>query len=153
MFRSLILYRTLIAAAGLTLLASCADTTPPPQVAAIDAPQLAGAWYQVYFDSDAAEINARGQMIIQTIANVAKNDSKVTLSVIGKTDRIGDAASNTALSQRRADRVRDALIAQAVPANRIHTSWTGQGKQESATTDKAAEQRNRVVDITVEHSL
>jgi OOP family OmpA-OmpF porin len=153
MFRSTISYRTLAAAAGLLMLAGCADMAPPPARANADGPQLAGAWYQVMFDSSGSEINARGQMIIQTVANVAKNDSKVRITVVGKTDRVGSAAANGALSQKRADRVRDALIAQAVPASRIDTSWTGEGKQEVATPDNIAEQRNRVVDIAVEHVL
>jgi len=81
-----------------------------------------------------------------------KNDSQVRVTVVGKTDRVGSAAANAALSQKRADRVRDALIAQAVPANRIDTSWTGEGKQDVATADNIAEQRNRVVDIAVQRT-
>jgi peptidoglycan-associated lipoprotein len=151
MLRSKLSYRTLAAAAGLFTLAACADMTPPPARANADAPQLAGAWYQVMFDSNSSEIGSRGQMIIQTVANVAKNDGKVRITVVGKTDRVGSAAANIALSQKRADRVRDALIAQAVPAARIDTSWAGEGKQEVATADNVAEQRNRVVDIAVQH--
>jgi peptidoglycan-associated lipoprotein len=151
MFRSKVSYRTLAAVAGLFTLAACADMTPPPARANADGPQLAGAWYQVMFDSNSAEIGSRGQMIIQTVANVAKNDGKVRITVVGKTDRVGSAAANIALSQKRADRVRDALIAQAVPAGRIDTSWSGEGKQDVATADNVAEQRNRVVDIAVQH--
>lgn len=47
--------------------------------------------------------------------------------------------------------MRDALIAQAVPASRIDTSWTGEAKQDAATGDNVAERRNRVVDIAVQH--
>lgn len=47
----------------------------------------------------------------------------------------------------------DALIAGAVPANRIDTSWAGESRQEITTSDNIAEQRNRVVDITVQRPL
>lgn len=89
-------------------------------------------------------------MIIQTVANVIKNDNLLRVTIVGKTDRVGSATSNILLSQRRADRGRDALIASAVPANRIDTSWAGENKQEITTGDNIAEQRNRVVDITVQ---
>jgi OOP family OmpA-OmpF porin len=71
------------------------------------------------------------------------------VTVIGKTDRVGSATANLALSQRRADQVRDALVAAGVPAVRIDTRWTGEGLQQVATGDDIDEQRNRVVDITV----
>lgn len=47
--------------------------------------------------------------------------------------------------------MRDALIAQAVPANRIDISWVGETKQDVPTADGVADQRNRVVDIAVQH--
>jgi OOP family OmpA-OmpF porin len=54
-----------------------------------------------------------------------------------------------ALSMRRADAVRDALIAAGVPVARIDVRWSGDGKQQRVTADDAAEPRNRVVDATV----
>ena len=150
MFHSMNSYRTLVAAVGLCLLAGCADTTPPPaQTTSVNGPQLAGAWYQVFFDSSATDINSRGDMIIQTVANVVKNNNNVRVTVIGKTDSVGSMSSNAVLSQRRADRVRDSLIAHGVPANRIDTSWSGETKQDVTTAGNVADQRNRVVDITV----
>ena len=55
-----------------------------------------------------------------------------------------------ALSERRAELVRDALIAAGVPSARIDTSWLGEGKQDVPTPDDVAQQRNRVVDIVVQ---
>ena len=123
--------------------------TPPPQAAAATGPQLAGAWYQVYFDSNKAELDASGQMIVRTVASVATNNATTRVTVIGKTDRVGAPADNVALSQRRADGVRDALFAAGVPTARIDTSWTGETKQNVATANGVAERQDRVVDITV----
>jgi len=77
------------------------------------------------------------------------NAGPTRVTVIGRTDRIGAPPANMALSQRRADAVRDALIAAGVPAANIDTSWTGEGKQQVATAADTAEPRNRVVDVTV----
>lgn len=150
MFRSI--KSCLFAAAGLLLLAGCTQPQSMAPVAdSTDGPQLAGAWYQVYFDNDSSQINSRGQMIIQTVANVVKSDDKVRVTIIGKTDRVGGVAENTLLSKQRADTVRDSLIAHSVPSDRIATSWVGEGKQDVVTANNVAEQRNRVVDIAVQH--
>ena len=162
MLRSMASYRTLAAAAGISMLAACADTAPPPQpvhaastqekahTALADGPQLAGAWYQVFFDSNSTAINDRGRMIVQTIANVVKYDDLVRVTIIGKTDSVGSPGANSRLSQLRADHVRDALIALAVPSSRIDTTWAGERKQDRATANNVAEQSNRVVDIAVQ---
>jgi len=150
MLRSMMSPRALVAAAGLSLLVGCADSPPPSHAATDGGPQLAGAWYQVFFDTDSVEINPRGRMIIQTVGNVVKSDDTVRVSIVGKTDRVGAPAANVVLSERRANSVRDALIAEAVPAARIDTAWAGEGKQDVATADNVAEKRNRVVDIVVQ---
>ena len=147
----------------LSLAAGCADKTAPtataapaygggsPPMAAAPAPgpELAGAWYQVYFDTNSVEINDRGRMIVKNVANVVATAGPTRVTVIGRTERVGTPPANLALSHRRANAVRDALIAGGVPANKIDTDWTGEYKQQVATADDAAESRNRVVDITV----
>lgn len=154
MFQPAKISRIATATLALALVAGCA--APPPHQAAAksssssaEAPELVGAWYQVYFDSNKTDINERGQMIVKNVAYVVANTNGARVTVIGKTDRSGDAANNMALSQKRADQVRDALIAAGVPSSRIDTSWTGEAKQEISTADNTPESRNRVVDITV----
>ncbi|GAB6051732.1 hypothetical protein JCM17960_05520 [Magnetospira thiophila] len=112
-------------------------------------PELAGAWYQIFFDTSEINIDARGQMVVKNVAFVAMNNEMTRVTVIGKTDRVGDAPSNMALSKQRADQVRDALIVAGVPADHIDTRWTGETRQIVSTSDDKDEQRNRVVDITV----
>jgi peptidoglycan-associated lipoprotein len=140
-------WRPLLAVVGLAILAACADQGSPPAAAA---PQLAGAWYQVFFDTDKADLSPRGQLIVNKVADVVRTNNEVRVTVIGRTDRAGTAAANMALSERRAELVRDALIAAGVPAARIDTSWLGEGEQDVPTPDDVAQQRNRVVDIVVQ---
>ncbi|EPY00773.1 OmpA family protein [Magnetospirillum fulvum] len=112
-------------------------------------PELAGAWYQIYFDSNKTEIDERGRMIVQNVAYVVAHDSTTRVTVIGKTDRIGSASANLTLSEKRAAQVRDSLIAAGIPAGRIDTSWTGEKGQAVEAADSVAEHHDRVVDITV----
>ena len=156
MTRSAKILRALVATVTLAAVAGCAQQQQPaqqawqpPSATAAASPELTGAWYQIYFDTGSTAINARGQMIVKNVAYVVANNSATRVTVIGKTDRVGAPPVNMALAQRRAEAVRDALGAAGVPADRIDTSWMGEGNQQVATADDAAEPRNRVVDVTV----
>jgi OOP family OmpA-OmpF porin len=149
MNRSVRIIRAAVVGVALTAAAGCAETASPPPVAVANGPELAGAWYQVFFDTNSSTVNSRGQEIVKNVAYVVANNSTTRVTVIGKTDRVGKGRANMDLSQQRANVVRDALIAAGVPADRIDTSWTGEHRQQVATANDAAESRNRVVDITV----
>jgi OOP family OmpA-OmpF porin len=144
------LFRAAFAAiVSLGMLAGCADV---PRESQRNGPELAGAWYQIYFDTDGVAISDRGQMIVDTVANIVANveENGITqVTVIGRTDRVGPTANNMKLSMARAEKVRDALITAGVSAQRIDTTWTGEATQALATANDVPEQRNRVVDITV----
>lgn len=152
------LLRLTAALATVGLAAACGGPPPharnandPPPVANYreTTPELAGAWYEVFFDSNSTSIDQRGRSIVNNVAYVVKNEPTTRVTVIGKTDRTGTQAANMALSQNRANTVRLALIAAGVPANRIDTSWTGELGQDSGMTADVADRRNRVVDVTV----
>lgn len=139
-------------ALALLLVAGCTEYQSPQQrsqAAAVTQPELAGAWYQVYFDTNSFDLDTRGQAIVRSVAHVVANTDNTRVTVIGRTDRVGSPATNLTLSQRRADRVRDALIMAGVPASRIDASWVGEARQAISTADDASESRNRVVDVTV----
>jgi peptidoglycan-associated lipoprotein len=142
--------RSAMLAAALVSGAACTQQTasaPPP--AATQNPELAGAWYEVYFDTNSSTIDERGRTIVRSVAYVVANNTTTRVTVIGKTDSVGAQSSNLVLSKLRADGVREALINAGVPASRIDTSWTGETRQDTVTQNDTASRRNRVVDITV----
>ncbi|MEX1306313.1 MAG: OmpA family protein [Rhodovibrionaceae bacterium] len=142
--------KTLVAVLALSAIVGCARMDSPSQQsrAASDA-ELAGAWYQIYFDTSSATVNPRGQLVIDNAANIAMNAGPTRVTVIGRTDRVGSAPDNLALAHQRANAVRDALIAAGVPSAEIDTSWSGESNQAVSTANDADEPRNRVVDVTV----
>lgn len=148
--------RTLVLVGSLAVLTACAGMETPPQTAntAVSPTpmQIPGAgWYQVMFDTAHSDINASGQVVVRSVATALQRDPNLRVTVIGKTDRVGTEAANAALSEKRAGRVRDALIATGmVQSSRIEVRWLGEGRQDVLTADDVAEQRNRVVDITVQ---
>lgn len=105
--------------------------------------------YTVYFALGSAQINAAGMRVISAAAVEAKaRGTRVT--VAGHTDRSGSAQANQALSQRRADAVRSALMAQGLDGRLITTVVAfGEDKPAVPTADGQVEQRNRRVEIII----
>ena len=83
------------------------------------------------------------------VATSAKQDPKIGVVLVGKADRAGSDQYNMRLSQRRADAVRDALIRDGVPRDRIETRWVGEREPPVPTPDNVREPRNRVVEINL----
>jgi peptidoglycan-associated lipoprotein len=154
MLQSRIALPLAIATLALSFVAGCAQQAispapPPTHDAATSGPELAGAWYQIYFDTGSIAINARGQIIVKNVAYVVAHGGPARVTVIGRTDRVGSAPDNLALSARRASAVSNALVAAGVPAAIIDTTWIGEGVQTAAAADEAVNPRNRAVDVTV----
>lgn len=80
------------------------------------------------FDFDKSVIHADGKKELNDkIVNKLKEYSQTgMIMVAGYTDRIGTAAYNQKLSQRRADAVKDYLVSQGIASNRIETVAKGE---------------------------
>jgi OmpA-OmpF porin, OOP family len=103
--------------------------------------------FRVYFDFDQAQLGPGAQQILQQIAQQAKQDPNLHVVLVGKADRTGTDAYNLALSQRRADAVRQILVENGVPAANIDARWVGEREPPVPTAAGVREPRNRVVEI------
>lgn len=113
-------------------------------------PAPAPAVYLVLFDFDKSNINDAAQAVInQVIADFNANKASA-ISVTGHTDRAGSDAYNEKLSERRADAVREALIAGGIPADAITTAWKGESENAVPTADGVKEQANRRAEIIIQ---
>ncbi|GHU03576.1 membrane protein [Alphaproteobacteria bacterium] len=103
--------------------------------------------YLVFFDFDKADITPEARSIIGQAANAAKAEKATAINLVGHTDATGSVTYNLALSLRRANAVKDALITLGVPANEI--SVVGKGKSDPLvpTADGVREPQNRRVQI------
>ena len=81
----------------------------------------------VHFAFDRYDLDSRARQILQQNANWLKANPGVTVSIAGNADERGDITYNLALTQKRAETVRDALLADGLPADRIDFA-TGWGK-------------------------
>lgn len=124
-----------------------AAMAPPAQPAE---PAMAPETYIVYFDFDKSDIRPDGQQVINQVIADARAMGTPSISVTGHADRAGPADYNMALSLRRADAVREALIAGGISADQITVSGRGEGEPAVPTEDGVREQANRRVEIIVQ---
>ena len=99
------------------------------------------------FEFDKAELSAKDRELLSRIAGILITAHDYTISVNGHTDDVGTAAYNKALSERRAQAVRDYLVQAGLPPEIL--SVTGHGKSlplVPGTTD-AARAKNRRVEL------
>ncbi len=80
----------------------------------------------VTFGSGSTSINARGRTSLNAVAKWAKGESGRTIRVDGYTDKTGNAAKNKMLSEKRADAVKNYLVARGVDPDSIATTGHGQ---------------------------
>jgi OOP family OmpA-OmpF porin len=101
------------------------------------------------FEFNSAVVDIAGDAILENVAADIKANQDVNIKVLiaGHTDSIGSDAYNFALSQRRAQSVKDKLLAKGVPNDRLFTK--GYGEERPIATNQTAEGRaaNRRVEI------
>ena len=118
--------------------ADVAAAPPAPQ-----APQAPS--FMVFFDWDRSDLSAQAQT---TIAYKTKGNARITAT--GHTDKSGPDDYNMALSLRRANTVKDALVRNGVPATAIAVVGRGEAQPMVQTADGVREPQNRRVEIVIQ---
>ena len=106
--------------------------------------------YIVLLDFDKSNINAEGQSVIDKVVAAAGKMGTVNISATGHADRSGSETYNMALSLRRADAVRAALIAGGLSGDAITVAGRGESEPAVPTPDGVKEQANRRVEIILQ---
>ena len=125
------------------------DALEKKQMAETMAP-MSPANFTVYFDFDKSVINPAGQEVINQVLAAAQAHAPSSVSVTGHTDRAGPEDYNMALSLRRADSVRSALIAGGIAADKITVAGRGESEPAVPTADGVREPKNRRVEIILQ---
>lgn len=106
--------------------------------------------YIVFFAFDSAEINSSGMGIVDDAVAAAQRMGIIDFSVTGHADRAGSEAYNLALSLRRANAVRDALVARGILSQNISVAGRGEAEPAVPTPDGVREPANRRVEIIIQ---
>jgi outer membrane protein OmpA-like peptidoglycan-associated protein len=103
--------------------------------------------YLVFFDFDRSNITADAQRVIEQAAAAAKSGNTSRVQLTGHTDRSGSEAYNLALSMRRGEAVKQALVRLGIPAASIAVIGRGESQPLVPTADGVREPQNRRVEI------
>nr|WP_256330033.1 OmpA family protein [Variovorax sp. YR216] len=100
--------------------AKAAAASPPPASASASPSGSGGANDDaVYFDRGRTALDATGQVRLVAIIAALKAKPELRVVLHGYVDSSGDPKINAAIAKRRAEAVRDALLAADVPAKQI----------------------------------
>jgi peptidoglycan-associated lipoprotein len=135
-----IIFRTLAAIlwSASALAQSSAKLSPDDTGSSVNAPpyslpspekrqQLQQNAKDVHFDFDRYDLKSEDQQSLQQTASWLKANPSVYVAIAGEADERGEIVYNLALSDKRAQAARDALVNMGVPANQIVFA-TGWGK-------------------------
>ena len=106
----------------------------------------------VLFASGQATLTPAGMDNLRKLADVLAQNPERTVLVEGFTDSVGGAASNLALSERRAAAVRNALVGMGVAAQRVAMKGYGEAFPVAANDTAGNKQLNRRVEIVLSNS-
>jgi len=120
------------------------EAAPEPEQETMEPEQ-----FTVFFGFDAASIGDGQQAKVRAAARLAEEMDGVRFAVTGHTDTAGPADYNQELSLRRAQNVRDALVARGIDGDAISVAARGESEPADPTGDGVRSQENRRVEITV----
>jgi outer membrane protein OmpA-like peptidoglycan-associated protein len=124
--------------------APVAAAVPPPP------PPVAAPSYMVFFDWDRSNLSAQALNTIKQAANAFKTKGNARITATGHTDTSGPENYNMALSLRRANAVKDALVREGVPATAMAVIGRGEQGLLVPTPDGVREPQNRRVEIVIQ---
>ena len=108
---------------------------PAASGAAAPAPKPAGEKITVaadaLFDFNKSTLRPEGKAKIDEVAAKADQLNLEVVIAVGHADRIGGAAYNQKLSEKRAAAVKDYMVSKGIPANRVYTE--GKGSKQPVT--------------------
>lgn len=105
--------------------------------------------FLLYFKTDSFELTNGSTALLQPIMETINKTQSRDVSVIGHTDTAGTKEHNFTLSTRRAQTVRDLLVAKGVDPAIIQVTSHGEGNPLVPTADNVKEPKNRRVEVVI----
>jgi len=143
--------KALAAIAALIFVSACSsnnEAAAPPSTTTVTPGSVAdfkqNVGDRVYFDTDQSVVRDDGRQTLGKQAEWLKKYTNYPITIEGKCDERGTREYNIALGERRANAVKQYLIAQGVPAQRINTISYGKERPEVVGSDEGSWARNRV---------
>ncbi len=142
---------TLALAAGLLALAGCAQpSTPQPPLASQptvgqEVGAVANNKVQIIFPTGGTRLTPEAQAQLDLAARLFRDVNPVEMFSIGYTDPAGTEFGNILLSARRAEAVKQGMVARGIPADRVKVQALGSSDLVNPSDPSAAENRRVVI--------
>lgn len=104
---------------------------------------------RITFGSNSSSPTPQSQTVIKQLASTLGKRQDITVRVEGHTDTIGYDQPNLELSQKRADKVRDLLVASGVAAHRVQSVGMGDRYPLASSTTSQGQEKNRRVEVHI----
>ncbi len=101
------------------------------------------------FESGKSIIKTASYALLDNLIEIMTLKPEMKIEIAGHTDSDGDEANNLALSQQRADAVRNYLIKKGIASNRIVAHGFGESRPIAENTTESGKQQNRRTEIKV----
>lgn len=103
----------------------------------------------ILFGFDKSDLNGNAKENIAKLARILNEYPDTRLTIQGHTDSKGDDNYNRQLSARRADAVRDYLVANGVKGGRLSTTAYGETAPIASNETEAGRAQNRRVEVVI----
>lgn len=103
----------------------------------------------VLFETGNAQLRAGGMQDVEKLAGFLKRNPQRHVLIEGFTDSVGSESYNVALSERRADAVRRAIVDLGVGRERLRTEGYGEAHPVAGNDSSSGRQMNRRVEIVL----
>lgn len=103
----------------------------------------------VVFATNKAVITKASEKILKNNLVMLNKRENVKFEIIGYTDNVGNREKNIALSQRRADAVKNWFVANGISADRISTKGLGPDNPVASNDTAEGRQKNRRIELQI----
>ena len=108
---------------------------------------IKNAYENLLFSTNKAVILPISYPFLNELASALKDNPEYNVSIIGHTDNVGTEQSNQVLSEKRAEEVKNFLIKELVPTERIISKGMGESKPIETNDTKEGKAKNRRVEF------
>jgi outer membrane protein OmpA-like peptidoglycan-associated protein len=103
--------------------------------------------YGINFDFNSATLRPESSVVLEQVAGLLRDKPELVISIEGHTDDVGGDAYNASLSGKRANAVRDWLVAAGIDGARLEAVGKGAGSPVASNGNDVGRAQNRRVEL------
>lgn len=103
----------------------------------------------IYFETGSEDLKKNSYKSLDELTQILKEDNRLIITIEGHTDNVGLPENNLALSERRAQRVKQYIESKGIDPKRIKAIGFGDTKPIADNTTTAGKAKNRRVEIQI----